>query len=217
MTIVPTGCQERFLIWGSSRESLYGATSRLCCAGGDKSLSSQEGHIWTQAESNGVFEKFSLIISSISFHRCHSDHSVFVRLTKSGIVVLIVYIDDILLTGSDSDGLLETKRHFVTKNMRYPKYFLGIEVAHQKHSVLFPSESMLWIFLRKQDFLGCKAANTIMEANVDLYFDDSHTLDDPGRYKRLIENLIYLTVTRPDITFAVEVLNRFMYQPLETH
>jgi len=38
-----------------------------------------------------------------------------------------------------------------------------------------------------------------MEAKVDLWFDDSHTLDDPGRYKRLIGKLIYLTVTRPDI------------------
>ena len=53
--------------------------------------------------------------------------------------------------------------------------------------------------------MGCKPVNTPMKANVDLWFDDSYTLDDPGRYKRLIEKLIYLTVTRPDITFAVGV------------
>jgi len=86
------------------------------------------------------FEKFSLTISGISFHRYHSDHFVFVRRTKSGVVVLIIYIDDILLTGSDSAGLLETikyfKRHFVIKDMGHPKYFLKIEVAHQKYSVL---------------------------------------------------------------------------------
>ena len=43
-------------------------------------------------------------------------------------------------------------------------------------------------------------------------FDDSNTLDDPGRYRRLIRKLIYLTVTRPNITFDVGVLSRFMYQ-----
>jgi len=48
---------------------------------------------------------------------------------------------------------------------------------------------------------------------VDLWFDDSHTLDDPRRYRRLIEKLIYLTVSRPDITFVVGVLSRFMHQP----
>ena len=95
------------------------------------------------------FEKFSLTIFGIAFRRCHLDHSVFIRRTRSGIVVLTVYIDDILLTGSDSAGIIETKmylmRHFVTKNMRRPKYFLRIEVTHQKHSVLL-SESMLWTF-----------------------------------------------------------------------
>ena len=64
---------------------------------------------------------------------------MFVRHTKYGIVVLAVYVGDILLTSSDSAGLLETKeylkRNFVTKDMERPKYFLGIEVAHKKHSV----------------------------------------------------------------------------------
>ena len=52
---------------------------------------------------------------------------------------------------------------------------------------------------------------------MDLWFDDSHTLDDPGRYKRLIEKLIYLTVTRSDIKFVVGVLSRFMHQLREVH
>jgi len=95
------------------------------------------------------FEKFSLTISGIGFHRCHSDHSVFVRRTKSDIIVLTVYVDDIVLTGSDSAGLLGTKkyikRHFMTKDMGRPKYFLRIEDI----VYFFPSESMLWIFLRK--------------------------------------------------------------------
>jgi len=79
-------------------------------------------------------EKFILTIYGIGFRRSHSDHSVFVRHTRSDIVVLVVYVDDILLTGSDSVGIVNTKmylkRHFVTKDMRRPKYFLRIEVAH---------------------------------------------------------------------------------------
>ena len=51
-----------------------------------------------------------------------------------------MYVDDILLTGTNSVGLLETKkylkRYFMTKDMGLPKYLLGIEIAHQKHSVL---------------------------------------------------------------------------------
>jgi len=50
-----------------------------------------------------------------------------------------------------------------------------------------------------------------MKANVNLWFDDSHILDDSGKYRRLIEKLIYLKVTRPDITFTVGVLSRFIH------
>jgi len=53
--------------------------------------------------------------------------------------------------------------------------------------------------------LGCKpAASTPIEANVNLEHDNSHLLDDPGLYRRLIGKLIHLTITGPDITFAVE-------------
>ena len=73
------------------------------------------------------------------------------------------------------------------------------------------------IFLRnlleETGMLGCKPARTPMEANVDLWRDNSHLLDDPEQYRRLIGKLIYLTVTRPDITFAFGVLSRFMHQP----
>jgi len=65
--------------------------------------------------------------------------------------------------------------------------------------------------------LGCKPANTPIEANVDLWLNDSHILDDLGRHKRLIRKLINLTVTRPDITFALGVLSKFMHQPRKTH
>jgi len=51
---------------------------------------------------------------------------------------------------------------------------------------------------------------------VDLWLDDIHPLDDLGRYKRLIEKLIYLTVTRSDITF-VGVLSRFMHESRKAH
>ena len=55
------------------------------------------------------FEKFSMVISGIKFAHCHSDHSVFVRRTKYGSVILAVYVNDILLTGSNFVVLAETK------------------------------------------------------------------------------------------------------------
>ena len=87
----------------------------------------------------------------------------------------------------------------------------------QKHSTLLFQRKYALDLLEETGLLGCKPTSTIMEANVDLWFDSSHTLHDPGRYRRLIEKLIYLTVTGPDITFADWVLSRFMHQPREVY
>ena len=53
--------------------------------------------------------------------------------------------------------------------MGRPKYFLGIEVAHQKHSVFLSQRKYALNLLGETGFLGCKPANTSMEANADLY------------------------------------------------
>jgi len=72
----------------------------------------------------------------------------------------------------DSVVLLETKKylkhHFVTKDMGHPKYFLGIEVAHQKYSILLSQQKYALDLLEKVSLLGCKPATTPMEANMDL-------------------------------------------------
>ena len=98
--------------------------------------------------------------------------------------------------------------------MGCPKYLLGIEVAHKKYSVLLSQRKYTLDLLEETGFLNY---NTLIEANVNLWFDDSHTLDNPGRYRRLIGRVIYLTVIRSNITLTVGIFSRFMYQPRETH
>jgi len=92
--------------------------------------------------------------------------------------------------------------------MGKPRYFLGIEVAYQKHGLLLSQRKNTLDFFEKTGMLGMQTCY------VDLWCD-SYLLDDPGQYMQLIGKLIYLTVTRPDITFAVGVLSRFMHQPRE--
>ena len=73
------------------------------------------------------FEKFSKVVVQGSFERCVVDHSVIYRKTTSDSVILTVYIDNILLTGSDSVGINETKEYlrtqFITKDMDKPRFF----------------------------------------------------------------------------------------------
>jgi len=105
-----------------------------------------------------------MVISDIEFAHCHSDHLVFVRRTKSGSVKLAVYIDDILLTGSDSVTLVETKgylkRYFMTNDMGKARYFRGIEVAYLKYSLLLSQRKYTLDLLEETGMLGCKPAST---------------------------------------------------------
>ena len=120
--------------------SLFGATSGYVAQGETKVCCLKKVIHGLKQSPRAWFEKFSIIIAGIGFHHCRLYHSIFIRRTKSGMVVLTVYVDDILLTGSDLVGLLETKMYlkhpFVTKNIGRPKYFLRIEVANQNYSVL---------------------------------------------------------------------------------
>ena len=68
-----------------------------------------------------------------------SDHSVFYRNSSSGIILLVVYVDDIVITRSDFKGISSLKSflqsQFHTKELRMLGYFLGIEVMRSKHGI----------------------------------------------------------------------------------
>ena len=73
--------------------------------------------------------------------RSISDHSVFSHHTSFGqCIYLIVYVDDIVIIGNDQDGIRKLKQHlfnhFQTKDLGKLKYFLGIEIAQSKSSVV---------------------------------------------------------------------------------
>ena len=73
--------------------------------------------------------------------RSTSDHSVFYHHTSSGqCIYLIVYVDDIVITDSDQDGIQKLKQHifnhFQTKDLGKLKYFLVIEIAQSNSGVV---------------------------------------------------------------------------------
>ena len=63
----------------------------------------------------------------------------------------------------------------------------------------------------------CNPVLTPMEQNLRLASNEGSTFEDPTKYRKLVGSLIYLTTTRPDITFVVGILSRFMHQPCEGH
>ncbi|XP_019053993.1 PREDICTED: uncharacterized protein LOC109114952 [Nelumbo nucifera] len=153
--------------------------------------------------------------------QCQVDHFVFGHDLKDGTILIVVYVDDIVIIGSDNNGIDRLKNflqnHFHRKDLVKLKYFLGIEVARSRHGINLCQRKNVLDLLEETGLLGAKPAETPMESNAKLSIDAGEEFDDPGRYKRLVGKLNYPTITRPDISFAVSMVSQFMQHPRVPH
>ena len=135
-------------------------------------------------------------------------------------IYLIVYVDDIVFTGSDQDGIQKLKQYlfsnFQTKDVGKLKYFLGIKVAQPNSGVVI-SQRKYTLDILTDSPMDCKAVDSPMDPNVKLVPSQGELLRDPGRYRRLISKLNYLTITRPDISFPVSVVDQLLQSSCDSH
>ncbi|RVX00255.1 Retrovirus-related Pol polyprotein from transposon RE1 [Vitis vinifera] len=126
-----------------------------------------------------------------------------------------------MLRSSDQDGIQKLKQHlfthFQTKDLGKLKYFLGIEIAQSSSGVVLSQRKYALDILEETGMLDCKPVDTPMDPNVKLVPGQGEPLGDPGRYRRLVGKLNYLTITRPDISFPVSVVSQFLQSPCDSH
>lgn len=155
------------------------------------------------------------------YKQTQSDHTLFYKRQSTGITILIVYVDDIVLTGDDKVEIQQIKKQlaaeFEMKDLGNLRYFLGMEVARNQTGVSVSQRKYTLDFLNETGMLGAKPVETPMDANIKLETNSEDEPVDKGRYQRLVGRLIYLSYTRPDIAFAISSVSRFMHSPSNTH
>ncbi|XP_058068406.1 uncharacterized mitochondrial protein AtMg00810-like [Magnolia sinica] len=109
------------------------------------------------------------------------------------------------------------KNRFEIKDLWIFRYFLGIEVARLKSRVVLSQRKYALDLLSETGMLGCKPATMPIDATTKHVSDDGTPLSNPGMYRRLVGQLIYLTITLSDLSYAMGVVTQFMHNPCITH
>lgn len=167
------------------------------------------------------FDKFRTTLLQFSFNQSKYDTSMFLRKSDMGIVVLLVYVDDIVITGSDSALLEELKTHlsksFHMKDLGSLTYFLGLEVHRSPSGISLNQHKYASDLVAIAGLQDATSVDTPMELNVKLRKEEGDLLADPSLYRTLVGSLVYLTITRPDIAFAVQQVSQFLQTPRHLH
>ncbi|GJW19214.1 putative RNA-directed DNA polymerase [Tanacetum coccineum] len=158
------------------------------------------------------------------FIQSKSDYSLFTKTDHNSFIALLVYVDDIIITGNDVGKIEKFKAYlnskFKIKDLGKLKYFLGIEVIDTDKGLCLSQRKYCLDLLSDFGLLACKPSATPLEQNLVVSNEPTSTdsvIDNVTEYQKLIGKLIYLTHTRPDISYSVHCLSQFMHKPLKSH
>ncbi|XP_026417101.1 uncharacterized protein LOC113312572 [Papaver somniferum] len=150
-----------------------------------------------------------------------ADSSLFIKKSGASVAYVLIYVDDIIVTGSDStmvDNLIsDLGSEFAVKDMGNLSYFLGIEVLHQGQSLVLSQRKYVSDLLRCTKLDGIKPVSTPLAANVKIQKLGSEKFTDPTLYRSVVGALQYLHITRPDISVAVNKACQYMHEPYIEH
>ncbi|CAL8119796.1 unnamed protein product [Prunus armeniaca] len=167
------------------------------------------------------FGKFSCAMKKYGYRQSNADHTLFLKRRKGKVTVLIMYVDDMIITGDDTEEIDKLKHYLSTefemKDLGGLKYFLGIEVARSQQGIFLSQRKYVLDLLNETGMLGCKPADTPIVQNHNLEILPDQVPTNKDRYQRLVGRLIYLSHTRPDIAYDVSVVSQFMHSPSEVH
>lgn len=155
------------------------------------------------------FEESLVDASLFTYHHCDIH------------LYILVYVDDILITGTNVSSMFAfihlLQKDFPLKDLGELSYFLGLYAQRDKNGLHLSQSKYIVDILHRANMLGAKPCFTPTAFGVKLSKLDGDPLPNGSEYRHLIGSFQYCTLTRPDIAFAVNQLCQFMHSPTSTH
>ena len=165
--------------------------------------------------------QISVILSQHGFSDNSFDNAIFLRRSSHGITILLLYVDDMIITGDDMQSIQNLKhflgRQFEIKDLGPLIYFLGLEVYSSADGYYLTHAKYTFDLISQASIINSKIIDTPIKYNCRLNSHDGESLSDATLYGQLVGSLIYLTITHPDISYAVHIVSQFMTSPRSPH
>ncbi|KAM2091058.1 hypothetical protein ACFX1T_029593 [Malus domestica] len=168
------------------------------------------------------YDEINAYFNSAGFEKSSSEATLYVKTSKdSGIIIVSLYVDDIVYTGSSPQMLEEFRngmmKHYEMTDLGLLHHFLGMGVLQTENNIFIHQKKYAQKLIEKFGLKECKSVATPLATNERLSKVDGSEPADEGEYRQLIGSLLYLTATRPDVMFAASILARFMHNPTKKH
>uniref|UniRef100_A0A2N9J0X6 Integrase catalytic domain-containing protein n=1 Tax=Fagus sylvatica TaxID=28930 RepID=A0A2N9J0X6_FAGSY len=145
------------------------------------------------------FAKFSSIVHQFGFSSSSHDTALFIRRSDKGMILLLLYVDDMIITGDDHSGISDFKlflhQQFEMKDLGHLSYFLGLEVSSDSTGYYLSQAKYASDLLSRAGLTDTKVVSTPLEMNARLTPLDGTPLRDATLYRQLVGSLVYLTGT----------------------
>ncbi|KAI0516475.1 hypothetical protein KFK09_009150 [Dendrobium nobile] len=167
------------------------------------------------------YNTFTSHLVSIGFSHSTSDPSLLVFRKLQTKIFILIYVDDILITGNNSDiinTILDQLIHkFAMKQLGEVHSFLGIQIDRTAHSYFLSQKAYATSILQLAQLIDCNPLANPSCSKLPQDLQPDTVLSDPMLYRRITGSLQYLTLTRPNISYSVNCLSQHMHQPLPEH
>lgn len=167
------------------------------------------------------FQKLSMSLFNLGFLSSKSDQSLFIHHASSSTTLLIFYVDDILIAGSDSTFvqhiISELNKCFALKDLGLLNYFLGIQVTSTSDGIFLTQTKYIFDLLNKLNMLSTNSLPTPMVSSDKLTYTGTDPIQDVHQYRSVVGALQYITITRLELSYSVNMVCQYMQTPLESH
>ncbi|KAL7619048.1 hypothetical protein Lser_V15G01747 [Lactuca serriola] len=160
-------------------------------------------------------------LKQIGFRRCVHEYAVYIRKSKENVLIVGVYVDDLIVTEGNEDEVNTFKKQmnweFEMSDLGLLSYYLGIEMTQEKNGIRLKQTGYAKNLLKKMGMEECNGAKVPMEHKLELTKDEDGEPVNATEYRSIVGGLRYLCHTRPDITYSVGIVSRFLERPTKLH